>query len=142
MAPAELKLVMLSPSMRNWPVLLGVGGIVFITGIMGLVLLFLKPQIALLVAATGLAFTVWPALKAANTEYIITNVRVIVSSGIVFKSSREVVIQDIREIRISRSGVQNTMGIGVLELVGSAGTLRLEGVEEPERIRDKIRSLA
>jgi uncharacterized membrane protein YdbT with pleckstrin-like domain len=141
MPPAELKLLVLNPSLKNWPVLVGIGLLVFFTGAVGLVLLIFSYSTALVVAACGLALISWPALKTANTEYIVTNLRVCSLTGLFRKRGWEVPVQDIREIRVSRRPIQQTLGIGDLELVLPGGARCLEGLEEPERVRDRILSL-
>jgi uncharacterized membrane protein YdbT with pleckstrin-like domain len=141
MAPAELKLLVLSPSIKNWPILMGLGALLFVTGTIGLCLLIFKLPTALVVAAAGIALTAWPALQAANTEYVITNVRISVSSGILSKSAVEFRVADIKDIRISATGLQEPLGIGDIELVGAGGSFVLRGVDEPEKVRDRIKTL-
>jgi len=141
MAPAELKLLVLSPSIKNWPILMGLGIFLFVTGTVGLVLLIFNMSTALGVSAAGLALTAWPALQAANTEYIITNLRVMIASGVLRKSAVEFRVADIREMRIKTAGLQGPLGIGDIEFVGAGGTFVLEGVDEPEKVRDRVKAL-
>ena len=141
MAPAELKILVFSPSIKNWPILLALGFFIAATGLIGLVLLIFKFSTALVVTAGGVALTVWPALRSANTEYRVTNVRVVVVRGIFGKTERDMAVSGIREINILRGRFQRALGIGDLEIVGEKGVLRIEGAEEPERVRDKILSL-
>jgi uncharacterized membrane protein YdbT with pleckstrin-like domain len=139
---AELKLLEVSPSVKNWPVLIGIGMLLMGTAALGVILLILSLQTALLVAACGVGLTVWPALCASNTEYIITNLRVVHRAGFFKKTERQIDVPQIREIRVVRSSVQKTLGIGDLELVAEVGVFKLAGVEDPDLIRDKIKSLA
>lgn len=139
--PAELKILVVHPSIRSWPILLGIGILVILTGVLGLVLLFFPAGSALPVVALGVAFTVWPALASANTEYWVTNRRVVVSGGVLRKSERELPVAQIREVRVSRTPLQKTLGIGDISVVGSGGELLLTGVEEPEAFRERILSV-
>lgn len=141
MAAAELKLLVVGPSVKNWPVLLGVGALVMLTGTLGLILLILPFQSALAIIVAGIALSVWPALSSANTEYVITNLRVVIRSGVFVKTEVELPVNDIREIEVVRAGFQQTLGIGDLVLSGSGSTLRLSGIEDPEQIKEKIQTL-
>ena len=141
MAPAELKLLVVSPSIKNWPILMGLGLLLFVTGAVGLVLLIFNLPSALVVAASGVALTAWPAIQAANTEYVVTNLRVSTVSGIFRKSGVEIQVRDIRDIRISANPLQQALGVGDLELVRPEGSLVLQGIEDPEKVRDRIKAL-
>lgn len=142
MSPSELKILVVSPSVKNWPLLLGGGLLVVMTGVTLLVLLIINFQSAILVMAAGVALTVWPALNAANTEYWITSARVVARGGIFRANEVFMAVADIRDIRIERTSLQRTLGVGDITLIGAAGNLRLSGVEDPEGFRDKIRTVA
>lgn len=139
---AELKLLVAGPSIKNWPLLLGLGALVILTGTLGLILLILPVQSALVIIVAGIALTVWPTLSSANTEYIITNLRIVIRSGVFVKTEVEILVKDIQGIEIVRRGFQSSLGIGDLVLSGSGRTLRLSGVEDPEQIKEKIQTLA
>ncbi|MFH2202387.1 MAG: PH domain-containing protein [Elusimicrobiota bacterium] len=141
MAPAELKLLVLSPSIKNWPVVFVCAALVFLTGALGLVLLFLPLQATVLLCAFGMALLVWPALHAGNTEYWVTNLRVAVRGGVFCKSESEVSLQDIQEIRIMRSPLQKILGVGNVDFIHAGGALSFAGIEEPEKLRDKVLTL-
>ncbi|MFA5140961.1 MAG: PH domain-containing protein [Elusimicrobiota bacterium] len=141
MTPSELKLLVVSPSIKNWPILLGAGALVALTGVLGMVLLFLPLPKALGIAALGVGLTVWPAMRVSNTEYVVTNLRVVVIGGVFGKSETSVAISEVKEVRVAQRGMQSALGIGDLELVSQSGSLRLEGIEEPEKVREKILSL-
>ncbi|MEE8425497.1 MAG: PH domain-containing protein, partial [Elusimicrobiota bacterium] len=135
---AELKLLVAGPSIKNWPLLLGFGALVVLTGMLGLILLILPFQSALAIIVVGIALTVWPTLSSANTEYIITNLRIVVRSGVFVKTEVEMPVKDVQGIEIVRQGFQSSLGIGDLVLSGSGRTFRLSGVEDPEQIKEKI----
>ncbi len=141
MSPAELKLLVVSPTIKNWPIVFALAVIVILTGVMGLVLLFLEMRGAVFLIAFGMALLVWPALHSANTEYWVTNLRVVAHRGVFMKSSSEVPIKDIKEIKILRTSLQKTLGVGDVEVVHDGGALSLSGIDEPEKVRDKILSL-
>jgi len=142
MSPSELKLLVISPTVKNWPILLGLGLLLVFTGILGLVLLIIEVKQALPILIVGIGFMVWPALKSANTEYWITNVRVVVRSTLFGTSETEIAISDIKELKIERTSLQKAVGIGDVVVRGSQGSVRLSGVDFPEEIIDKIETLA
>jgi uncharacterized membrane protein YdbT with pleckstrin-like domain len=141
MAPNELKILVVSPSGKNWAVLIGLGFLVALTGVLGMVLDFLPMPTALGATAAGVAFLIWPAMNMANTEYVVTDLRVAVVSGIFVKSESSMAIAQVKEVRVVQRGLQSAFDIGDLELLSPSGTLRLAGVEEPEKVREKILSL-
>lgn len=138
MSPAELKVLVLSPSVKNWPILLGAGLLVMVTGFVGLAVLSLNPATAMSVSALGVALTVWPALSCAHTEYCVTNLRLLCRSGVLRKSESSMAVADIRDVRVVRSATQQALGIGDVEIVGASGSLRFAGVDDPEQVRERI----
>ena len=71
-----MKLLIAAPSVKNWPLALGLGAFLVLAGAIGFALQFCGANAALLIVAAGVALTVVPALKAAGTEYTVTNSRV------------------------------------------------------------------
>jgi membrane protein YdbS with pleckstrin-like domain len=141
MSPAELKVLVVSPSIKNWPVVLGIALLVTLTGLLGLVLLILNFQEATLILAVGMGILVGPALQTANAEYWVTNVRVVERGGIFTKTETGLALSEIKEMKITRNKLQKAFGVGNLEITSAAGSMTLAGVEDPEMIRDKILTL-
>ena len=141
MSPAELKVLVVSPSIKNWPVALGIALLVTVTGLLGLVLLILNLQEATLILAVGMGILVGPALQTANTEYWVTNARVVERGGIFAKTETGLVLSEIKKMKITRNKLQKALGVGNLEIAAAAGSKTLAGVEDPEAIRDKILTL-
>ena len=137
-----MKLLIASPSVKNWPLSLLLGGLLVMTAAAGLALQVFGTNAAALVAAAGVALTVLPALRAANTEYSVTNARVTVRSGVLSKSEESILLSEVRELRLRRSPLQRAMGLGDLEVAGEAHSVLLTGLEDPEQARDRIHSLA
>ena len=142
MAPAEIKLFVAAPSVKNWPLSLAAGALLFLTGATGFALQAFGVDAAVSIACIGVALTVLPALRAANTEYYVTNTRVVARSGLLVKSERAVVLASVTELRLKRSPLQRFIGLGDLEVAGAAGSLLLTGLEDPEQARERILSLA
>lgn len=139
--PAELKLLTLSPSLKHWPVPLAAGAFVVVTGLACLAFLVASPPTTLVIVCVGVALTVYPALKAGNAEYVVTNLRVVVTSGLLRKTSRSLPVEEVRDVRIEWGLFGRALGVAALRVQGAGGALELEGVEEPEKVREKILSL-
>ena len=141
MTPNEIKLLSSSPSITNWPKSLALGAFVILTGAISMALLITTVPAGLVMVCAGISLTVWPALQAANTEYFVSNMRVLICQGFFHKKERFVSLSDIREIHIRRTPLQEKLGTGDVELVCLAGRLVLEGMEDPEKVREKILTL-
>lgn len=139
---AEIKLFVAEPSVKNWPLALAGGALLVLTGAAGFALQALSFNAAVLTAAAGVALTVYPALSAANTSYWVTNERVCASRGILAKTESSVALATVKELRLHRSPVQRALGLGDLEVVGASGSVRLDGLEDPESVRERLLALA
>jgi uncharacterized membrane protein YdbT with pleckstrin-like domain len=137
----EIKLVVVGPSLKNWPVPLIIGGLLALTGMLMLLLGFISFKATVLLICLGLAFIAGPVWQASNTQYFITNLRVAVLSGLFSKKQLEIAIPELQDIQITRSPMQDFWGIGSVVLRGPRGILIFEGVEEPESLKEKILSL-
>lgn len=138
----EIKLLVAAPSVKNWPLALAGGFLLVLTGALGFALQALSLNATLLTAAAGVALTVYPALRAANTSYVVTSLRVTATTGLFGGGEVSVPLETVKELRLKRSPVQRALGLGDLEVVGSAGSVLLAGLEEPEAARERILSLA
>jgi len=142
LTPQELKLLETGPSIKNWPISLAIGLGLFATGAASFVLLIFPFQVAMLISAVGVALTVWPTIVASNTEFVVTHTRIYRRFELGIKRESEVPLAAVAEIRIRRSKMQKMLDLGDIEIVTSgSGTLELDGVEEPEAVRDRILSL-
>ncbi|MBI3549327.1 MAG: PH domain-containing protein [Elusimicrobia bacterium] len=139
--PSDLHIFSVTPSVKYWPVTLALAGFIVLTGAIMLALDMLPAVGAIVFMCAGLVMTIQPALKAGNTEYVIMSDRVIAYEGVFKKTAREIMLSDVQAIRIDWGKFGDSLDVGVLELVGSAGTLTMEGVESPEKVRDRILSL-
>lgn len=139
---AEMKLLVAAPSVKNWPLALCMGALLVLVGAIGFALQFCGFNAALLILAAGVALTVVPALKAAGTEYTVTNSRVYVRSGILSKTETSISLEIVRELRLKRSPIQRSLGLGDIEIVGERESMLLAGLDDPEQFRDRILSLA
>lgn len=135
---AELRIFRASPSVKGWPIPLALGAFIALTGAISLVLLIAVAKTALTIVFAGLAVMAFPVVKAANTEYEGTNLRIVFREGPFPRRVSELRVSEIREVRVVRTPVQQMLGVGDLELVCAGGVLRMRDLEEPEKLRDKI----
>lgn len=96
-----------------------------------------------LLALVGLGLLVWvyAALDRAGRKYRITNHRVTVKKGILNRQTDEVSIVDLKNVTIKQSLAGRILDYGDV-VGGTAGTsgneMMIEGVKNPERIKDLI----
>ena len=141
MPPAEIKLFVAAPSVKNWPLSLAVGALLFLVGAVGFALQAFGLDLAVSLACFGVAMTVLPALRAANSQYYVTSTRVVARSGLLVSSESSIDVSAVTELRLKRSPLQRALGLGDLEAAGPGGTLLMAGIEDPEAARERILSL-
>jgi uncharacterized membrane protein YdbT with pleckstrin-like domain len=115
----------------------------------------------LLAALTGVAFAavreyawwvtlftvvLWVALSTKAlvawwyTNYVLTNERIIVRSGMVSRSGTEIPLENINNVLFSQSVMERLLGYGdvLVESAGSQGQSRLENIPDPEAFQSEI----
>ena len=79
-----------------------------------------------------------------NTEYYITNKRVIVTNFPKSHEIQEVNISDIQDVSLSKKGIDKLVRVGDIEIISKSGSLvNLHDIREPEKIYnifEKIKS--
>ena len=100
---AEIKLLVAAPSAKNWPLALAGGVFLILTAVAGFALQATGLNESLLTAATGVALTVFPMLRAANTAYLVTNQRVSATTGLFGGGQVSVPLAGVKELRLRRS---------------------------------------
>ena len=136
MSPAEIKLVVASPSIKNWPFALGVSVLVTLTGFA--VMFIVSLHAAVLILAVGMGILVWPTLHSGTPKFGVTNTRLVGRTGFMTKKESSIPVRGIREIKIIRTPIQKTLGVGNLEAHHPEGTIRFEGIDDPESVRERI----
>ena len=83
-------------------------------------------------------------LRRKINVYLVSPKRIEVIHGLVAKSSKEVRIQDIRNINVKRRGIRGWLGVGDVE-IATAGSGSVEvvfrGVFKPHEVKELVRSL-
>ena len=83
-------------------------------------------------------------LKLHFTNYLITNLRIVVTLGWIARTRHEIWIKDMREANLSQSFWQRILNIGDISIgtAATAGTeICMEGISNPQRIVDTVNSL-
>lgn len=96
------------------------------------------------VIGLALVLVVWwvlvPVVRWATTQYVITNRRVIVRSGIVARQGRDMPLARVNDIHFSYSVLDRLLGCGtlVIESAGESGQLAIRAVPDVEVIQREI----
>lgn len=138
---SEINILTLGPSLKSWIPTLTISAFVIVTGIMMFMLSILTMQTTSIVLGAGVVFLILPAFRTSNTEYFVTDRRVFRRSGLVFKRNKEIPVSEIRDIGISWGAWGKIFGVGTLTIEGASSKLKLDGVEDPEKVRERILSL-
>ncbi len=68
----------------------------------------------------GLLLVIWIFWDKFANNYKITNKNVILTKGLIIKSTKQIRIKDIRSINVIKKGLDGLLGVGTLELSSSA----------------------
>jgi len=137
----EIKLITVSQSFLNWPKCLGAGALLILTGILLVFLGAFSTAFDLLVVVVGLGLITRVAAVVANASYFVTNHRVVAVCGVLKKRAAEAALQSVTGISVRRGPLQETLGLGDLVIECAGGPIVFEGVEEPEKLRERILAL-
>lgn len=91
----------------------------------------------------ALFFIVWvlvPVVRWATSEYVITNRRVIVRTGIVARQGRDMPLQRINDVHFEYGVIDRMLGCGnlIVESAGETGQLRIIAVPDVELIQREV----
>ncbi|HWB86564.1 MAG TPA: PH domain-containing protein [Bryobacteraceae bacterium] len=90
---------------------------------------------------------VWPVvrwLRLRYTKAVITEERLRYESGVTSRTTRNIHLSKVQDVRVEQSVGQRLMGVGDLsiETAGEASRLTLHNVDNPQTIADRIMDLA
>jgi uncharacterized membrane protein YdbT with pleckstrin-like domain len=96
-----------------------------------------------LLAAAAVALAVWvvkPVIEWATSQYVITNRRVIVRSGIIARQGRDMPLARVNDVHFSYGVIDRMLGCGdlIVESAGETGRLLISAVPEVELIQREI----
>jgi uncharacterized membrane protein YdbT with pleckstrin-like domain len=87
-------------------------------------------------------YMIWIYLKTNKTKYIFTNERFIYSEGVFNKSTDQIELYRIKDIRLYESFFMRLFGLGNILIITSDKTyhhLNLNAIKEPEIVKDLLR---
>jgi uncharacterized membrane protein YdbT with pleckstrin-like domain len=93
--------------------------------------------------AAGVALFVWvikPVIQWATSQYVITNRRVIIRSGIIARQGRDMPLARVNDVHFSYGVIDRMLGCGdlIVESAGETGRLLIAAVPEVELIQREI----
>jgi uncharacterized membrane protein YdbT with pleckstrin-like domain len=99
-----------------------------------------RPQGVVLAAFSALALLVW-WLGCLATTLTVTDRRVVLRKGILGRDINEILIKDIRNVRIHQGPLQRLFSVGSLGLSSSGQAdieIRVDGIPHPDRVLELI----
>ena len=97
-----------------------------------------------LVLALAAVFLVWwdvvPIIRWATSQYVITNRRVIVRTGIVARQGRDMPLQRINDVHFHYGVIDRMLGCGdlIIESAGETGQMHIRMVPDVELIQREV----
>ena len=102
-------------------------------------------RLAVLVVALGLlaAYSVRPFLTWLTTHFVVTDRRVLMRTGILARTGRDVPLSRINDITFSHTFIERLLGCGtlVVESAGERGQVTLSDVPKVERVQRELYDL-
>lgn len=88
-------------------------------------------------------WAVWPFLKWLTTHFVITDRRVLMRSGVLARTGRDVPLSRINDITFSHTFLERVLGAGtlVVESAGERGQVTLNDVPHVERVQRELYDL-
>lgn len=101
---------------------------------------WLVPTVVLLSLVFLLGLAVPPLLHRWFTLYVLTTERIVVRSGVLSRSSREIPLEAISNVVFSQRVAERMLGYGdvLLESSGETSTTRLDDVPDPEGFQSQV----
>lgn len=104
---------------------------------------WLVPSVSLLSLTFLLGLGVPPLVRRHFTLYVVTTERIVVRTGVVSRSSKEIPIESISNVVFSQRVIERLLGYGdvLLESSGETSATRLQDVPDPEELQSTIYSV-
>jgi uncharacterized membrane protein YdbT with pleckstrin-like domain len=90
-------------------------------------------------------FTLWlsPLIRRATSEFVITNKRVIVKTGLIRRKSLEMNLQKIESVNVEQGIMARILGYGTVTIVGTGGTREsFTNIRKPLMFRKKFQEFS
>lgn len=99
-------------------------------------------QYAVLVVDLGLLLwlSVWPFLTWWTTNFVLTNRRIVMRTGVLARTGRDVPLHRINDVSFNHSFVERLLGCGtlVIESAGERGQLTFSDVPHVEQVQREV----
>lgn len=101
---------------------------------------WLIPSVSLLSLTFLLGLGVPPLIRRHFTLYVLTTERIVVRTGVISRSSKEIPIESISNVVFSQRVAERLLGYGdvLLESSGETSATRLQDVPDPEQLQSRI----
>jgi uncharacterized membrane protein YdbT with pleckstrin-like domain len=83
---------------------------------------------------------VWRHLRRATTNYLLTNHKMEIESGLFAKTQRHIPVQNIQDVTVRASFAQRLLSVGdvIIDSASVAGKIQMTNVRHPRRYADMI----
>lgn len=101
---------------------------------------WLIPAVVLLALVFFLGLGLPPLVKRLFTLYVLTTERIVVRTGVLSRSSKEIPLESISNVVCNQSITERMLGYGdvLLESSGETSTTRLDDVPDPETFQSQV----
>ena len=101
---------------------------------------WLVPSVSLLSLVFLLGLAVPPLVRRWFTLYVLTTERIVVRTGVLTRSSKEIPVESISNVVFSQRVVERMLGYGdvLLESSGETSATRLQDVPDPEAFQSRV----
>lgn len=101
---------------------------------------WLVPAVSLLSLLFLLGLGVPPLIRRQFTLYALTTERIVVRSGVLTRSSKEIPVESISNVVCSQRVIERMLGYGdvLLESSGETSATRLQDVPDPEQFQSRV----
>lgn len=101
---------------------------------------WLIPAVSLLSLVFFLGLGVPPLVKRQFTLYVLTSERIVVRTGVLNRSSKEIPLESISNVVFNQSVLERMLGYGdvFLESSGETSATRLDDVADPELFQSRV----
>jgi uncharacterized membrane protein YdbT with pleckstrin-like domain len=90
-----------------------------------------------------LLFVLWPLLKWRTTHFVVTTERVVMRSGVLARSGRDIPLQRVNDVSFQHTFFERLLGCGtlVVESAGERGQVTLGDIPKVEKVQRTVYEL-
>ncbi len=96
--------------------------------------------VVVVAAAVLVVFSLWPLLRWRATNYVFTNHRVVIRTGVLSRTGRDIPLARVNDVSFFHSLVDRVLGCGTLtvESAGERGQVVLDDVPRVEEVQSEL----